>query len=128
MDKMKSGTIRRTTYIDSGEFGKIMFVMFITMKNDDCYMVNWDGMIYCSDSSAKMSKKLSDIYYVYTKAVSENNTKTITSDMTTNSIHTLFKLVEEYIRERLFDNYSENILTIKADSVEFVDDKKTFTK
>lgn len=123
MDNIFEGKREQAVYIDSGDFGKVMHVMFITVKNENGYMVEWDGAVFCSDLATKMSRKMADIYDAYTKSVIENNyEETITPLMTTLHIAPLFILVEEYIMERMFNNEVNNVLTIKANSVKFIND------
>ena len=128
MDNISQSNRERTVYIDSGDFGKIMIVTFITIKNEDGYVVEWLGYVFCSDLVTKMSRKMADIYDAYTKSVVENNyEETITPLMTTPHISPLFITVEEYILERLFSNNVNNALIIKAESVAFIDDKPNFS-
>lgn len=128
MDNISQSNRERTVYIDSGDFGKIMIVTFMTIKNKDGYVVEWLGVIFCSDLATKMSKKMGDIYDAYTKSVVENNyEETITPLMTTPHVSSLFIIVEEYILERLFNNGGDNDLNVKAESVAFIDDKPNFS-
>ena len=111
-----------TRYIDTGDFGKLMYVDFTSIQNDGANVIDWCGVVYCAHLPTKMSSKLSEVYDAYTKAMVENNyTKTITSVMGSEHVSVLFILLEEYIRERLFTD--TNIITIKASRVCFLDDK-----
>lgn len=113
-----------TMYIDTGDFGKQLYVKFKVVLNDKktqtTQIEKWDAIIYCAATPNKMSRELSLIYVRYTSGVLKYNTNTIVPERCGDDaiVFAMRYALEEYIWDRVF---KRNVSAVIVDEVTFGD-------
>jgi len=113
-----------TMYIDTGDFGKQLYVKFKVVLNDKetqtTLIENWDAIIYCAATPNKMSRELSHIYVRYISGVLKYSTKTIVPERCGDDaiVFAMRYALEEYIWDRVF---KRNVSAVIVDELTFED-------